>query len=63
MYKFQWINIFIRDTLLSLVIAWINWRLDYKLWVGGLLAGMMVVLVSWHLSDFLAERRAQRWRS
>jgi len=57
MKSFQWINIFVRDLLITFVIAYMNWVLEYKLWIGGMLMGMMVVLISWHFSDFMAQRK------
>ena len=53
MSKFKWTNIFIRDLLLSAVIFWINYTLNYKSFVGAMLVGMMVVLVTWHLNDLI----------
>ena len=53
MNKFRWMNLFIRDFLLSGVIFWINATLDYQSFVGAMLVGMMVVLVTWHLSDLI----------
>ena len=57
MKKGQWINIFVRDILLAIVIAYLNWTLNYQLWIGGVLMGMMFVLVSWHISGLLKQRR------
>ena len=57
MKSFQWINIFVRDILITFVIAYMNWVLEYKLWIGGMLMGMMIVLISWHFSDFMPQRK------
>ena len=55
--KFRWINLFIRDFLLSAVIFWINITLNYRSFVGAMLVGMMVVLVTWHLNDLIKSTR------
>lgn len=57
MRNFKWINIFIRDILLVAVIFWINHTLNYRSFVAAMLVGMMVVLVTWHLSDFIKLNR------
>ena len=57
MNNFSWINLFVRDILLSLVICWINHTLDYQSWVAASLAGMMFVLVTWHLNDLIKSKR------
>jgi len=51
--KFQWINIFLRDALLAVVIVWINSTLDYESWFAACLAGMIIVLTTWHLNEFI----------
>ena len=55
--KYKWQNIFARDMFLIVVIVWINETLDYNSWFAAVLVGMMIVLVSWHFSDLMKEKR------
>ena len=57
MIDWKWINIFVRDILLILVIAWVNYAVSYRSWVAAALAGMMIVLITWHFNDLIKERR------
>ena len=55
--KTRWINIFIRDILLALVIAYVNYSTGFRSWWAAFTMGAMVVLISWHFSDLLESRR------
>ena len=57
MDKFKWINIFVRDLILSGIIVWMNYVLEYQSWFAAALAGMIIVQTSWHLNDLLKEKR------
>ena len=57
MEKFKWINIFIRDILLTLCILGVNYILYFRSWFAACATGMVIVLTTWHLSDLLKERR------
>jgi len=57
MNKFKWINIFIRDIFLSFTIIGLNWILNYGSWFAALLMGMQIVMVTWHLHDFIKLNR------
>ena len=57
MKKFQWINLFVRDILLVLIIAYLDWKLNYNTWIYPFLMGEMMVLISWHFSDFYNETK------
>jgi hypothetical protein len=58
--RFKWINIFIRDILLILVISVVNYVVHYSSWWVAFLTGALVVLTSWQFSDMLKEVKEQR---
>jgi len=54
----RWINIFIRDILITFLLTWVNYQVNFKSWWVACLIGMQIVLVTWHLSDFLENKRS-----
>lgn len=58
---FKWLNIFIRDILLILVIAYVQVKTYFNSkWVW-FITGMIVVWVSWQYSDYNKFKREQKW--
>jgi len=55
----RWLNIFIRDIFLVGVMAFVVWRNGFWGWIS-FLCGMLVVWISWHLSDYLKYKRSKR---
>lgn len=60
--KFRWINIFVRDILLILIMLYVNWYVSYESWWAAFILGMLLILITWHLSDLILKyRRAKLW--
>jgi len=55
--EYKWINIFIRDVLLSLVMMFVNYFTHFRSWWSGVATGMLIVYVSWHFNDYLNYKR------
>tara|TARA_R100000750_G_C2328019_1_gene89024 strand:+ start:348 stop:644 length:297 start_codon:yes stop_codon:yes gene_type:complete len=55
--KFVWINIFVRDIFIAAAIMGINYLLNFKSFFAAMLIGMQMVLVTWHLHDFIKLNR------
>jgi len=55
--KWRWINIFVRDLILSGLLIWANFTLDFQSWFAACVMGMILVLMAWHLQDLIKERR------
>lgn len=53
----KWVNLFIRDVILIGLISWVNWKVDFQSWWAACVTGMIIVLMTWHLSDLLYEKR------
>ena len=49
----KWINIFLRDMFLAIVISWVNYKVDFQSWWVAFLMGALFVLVTWHLNDYI----------
>lgn len=58
-FEIRWINIFIRDVFLAFVVGYLNYANNFRSWFAALLAGMLIVWVSWQISDYIRERRIQ----
>ena len=57
MIDWKWINIFVRDIVIALLIGWVNWKVEYQSWWAAFLMGAMFVLVSWHLDAYMKIQR------
>ena len=57
--RINWINIFIRDILLAVVIVVVNYRTHFISWWVGFVTGMLVVWVTWQLSDFIRYKKIE----
>lgn len=55
--ELKWMNIFLRDLLLLVVVSVVNWYIQFKSWAAAFLAGMLVVLISWHFEDYLKSKQ------
>ena len=55
--KWRWINIFARDTILILLMLYVNYRVSFQSWFAACIMGMLIVLLTWHFTDFLNYRR------
>ena len=51
--KIMWLNIFIRDLLLVIVVLGIGIMTNFNSKVVFLIIGMLVVWITWQFSDFL----------
>jgi len=51
--KFKWINIFVRDMLLILVVGGLQILTNFQSKVVFLITGMLMVFVTWHFTDLL----------
>jgi len=51
--NWKWINIFLRDLFLSAALLGMNFLLNYQSWFAAWLLGMQMVLMAWHLHDFI----------
>ena len=49
----RWFNIFIRDALLVMVMIFVNYLNNARSWWVGFITGALVVLLTWHLADYL----------
>lgn len=54
-----WLNIFIRDALLSLVLYGIHYMTRFNSKTVFLITGMLMVYITWHLSDYLNYKKLQ----
>ena len=57
MKDWRWINVFARDAILAALVVWVNFKVDYRSWWAAFILGMIVVLISWHFSEFIEEKR------
>ena len=55
--RFRWINIFVRDFCLAILIFYVNYKAHYNSFWAALLLGSIVVLMAWHISDYLKTKR------
>ena len=62
----KWINIFLRDICLLILIIYINYSTRFILIMGwwiGLLTGMFFVWISWQFTDYLKYKKILKWKS
>ena len=55
--EFRWINLFVRDILLILVLMAVNYWTNFNSWWVGFTTGMTVVWVSWHYFEYISSKR------
>ena len=57
MSRFKWINIFVRDILIILVIGFMQIKTNFNSKSLFLITGMMLVIIVWQLNDYLKQKR------
>lgn len=60
MSDFRWINVFVRDLLLIGVVGAMQYWTHFNSKTVFFISGMMVVWVSWQLSDYMTEIKLSR---
>lgn len=59
--ELRWINIFIRDCLLIIVIVVVDYLTYFRSrWVAFIM-GMLVVWITWQFSDYIKYKKLKRW--
>ena len=58
-----WLNLFIRDLLLVAVVGLLQWQTDFKSRSLFLITGMLLVWITWQITDYLNYKRLQQWKS
>lgn len=61
MSKFKWINIFLRDILLVIIIFVVQYWTHFQSTAVFFISGMLFVWITWQLNDFLTERKRLEW--
>jgi len=56
-HQLQWLNIFIRDVLLIIVVGVLHYFTRFNSHTVWFITGMMVVWISWQFSDYLNYQR------
>ena len=49
----RWFNIFLRDIFLIFVVGMVNYWTQLRSWWVGFTTGMLVVYISWQITDYL----------
>lgn len=60
MKELSWINLFLRDILLVLVVAGLHWWTKFNSKTVFLITGMLLVWITWQLSDYLNYKKYER---
>ena len=55
--RYKWFNLFVRDILLIVVVGFLQWWTRYNSKVIFFISGMLLVWITWQLSDLLNYRR------
>ena len=55
--ELKWLNIFIRDVFLILVVGGLHYMTNFNSKTVWLITGMLLVYVSWQLSDYIKHKR------
>lgn len=51
--QFKWLNLFIRDFLLILVVCFLHYSTHFNSKSVFLITGMMIVWITWQISDYV----------
>ena len=49
--NWRWVNIFVRDMFLIVVVEILNFMVNFESWWLAFLLGAMFVLISWHFEE------------
>jgi len=49
--KLKWLNIFLRDMFLIIVVEILNFKVNFESWWLAFLLGALFVLISWHFEE------------